>query len=38
MKVAAPAIKPALFFPQITSDPLPLFQNREGLENEDVND
>jgi hypothetical protein len=37
-KVMAPAIKPTLFFPQITSDPKPLFQGREGLENKDVND
>jgi hypothetical protein len=29
--------KPALFFPQVTSDPLPLFQNREGLQNETYN-
>jgi hypothetical protein len=36
-KVMAPE-KPALFFPQVTSDPLPLFQNREGLENETCND
>jgi hypothetical protein len=26
--------KPTLVFPQLTSDPLPLFQSREGLENE----
>jgi len=30
--------KPALFFPQVTSDPLPLFQNKEGLENNTGND
>jgi hypothetical protein len=26
--------KPTLIFPQLTSDPLPLFQSREGLEND----
>jgi hypothetical protein len=37
VKVMAPE-KPALFFPQVTSEPLHLFQNREGLENETCND